>query len=205
MIITQIQPQKKHKKRYNIYTEDGFVCSLSDETIVKNKIKTGYNLSDAQLKQFKEEDTFLYAKELSFRYISRATHTQKQLYNKLCQAGIDNGSAQAAVNMMKEYGYIDDTAYAYAYANVYLKRYSPYVVISRLVAEGIDEQTAKSIVNERYSKDLIKDLFLKYKKKYAALDPPLKKKRICDALARRGYSWSEISDLFTENNEDGEE
>ena len=196
MIITEIRAQRSKKNRYNLYTEDGFLISLWDETIVKNSVKEGTELSEELFKKLKEEDTLKYAKELSFKYVTYSPRTEKQLLKKLENSGIDGESARIAADMMKEDGYINDAAYAREYAASCLKKYSPYVVVSRLTADGVDEKTARAAVDEANSRDNIKALFEKYERKYSALEPRMKKKRISEALARRGFSWSDMEFLF---------
>ena len=67
MMITEINPQKRRKDRYNLYCEEGFLLSLSDETIVKNSIKKGADLSSALIEKLRREDTLKYAKEMCIR------------------------------------------------------------------------------------------------------------------------------------------
>lgn len=192
MIITEIRPQKNSKNRYNIYTEDGFILSLSDETIVKNSVKTGKDISEELLDKLKEEDTFKFAKEVSFKYLTYCPRTEKQLLKKLSSCGVDEQTAMKAAKVMKEYGYINDRAFAEEYAKSYLKKYGSKIVFSRLIAEGVDESTAREILDGSDQTEEIKALMEKYEKKYSSLEPKMRKKKVCEALMRRGFTWSQI-------------
>jgi len=41
MKITKIESQKKRKNRFNIYTNDQFVCGLSEDTIIDSGLAVG--------------------------------------------------------------------------------------------------------------------------------------------------------------------
>ena len=83
MIITDITRQRRKQNRYNLFSEDGFVMSLSDETIVKNGVKTGIDLSGEQLERLRMEDTLKYAKELAAAYVSRGLKTRREVMDYL--------------------------------------------------------------------------------------------------------------------------
>lgn len=195
-IITAITQQKRCKTRYNIMTDDGFLMSLADETIVKNNLKVGSELSGELIATLKQEDTLKYAKELSLKYVTYAPRSRRQLMEHLESRGIDPESIAGVCAFMEEYGYLDDARYARLYAESYLKKYSPYLVKQRLMREGVAESIAENAVAELASDAPLRTLFEKLQEKYRSEEPLKRKKKICDALARRGYRWGEIAPLF---------
>lgn len=200
-IITSITQQKRRKTRYNIHTEDGFLLSLSDESIVRHHLKVGSTVSEDLLEELREEDSLKYAKELAFKYVTYAPRSEQQLLRHLAQKEVDPACAEEACRIMREYGYIDDESYARQYAENYLKKYSPYLVKQRLIAEGIAKEIAENAVADADHSDQLTELFDKLRKKYEKEEPLKRKKKICDALARRGFSWSEVSPLFRDNDD----
>ena len=68
--IRQIAPQKRNKNRYNISDEDGFLTSLSVETVLRYHLKEGMQVSDELLEEVKQEDTVKYAKEIGVAYVA---------------------------------------------------------------------------------------------------------------------------------------
>lgn len=194
--ITNILPQKRCKTRYNIMTEDGFLLSLSDESIVRHSLKIGKSISEELLGDLRREDTLKYAKELSLRYITYAPRSEQQVRNHLAERGIDPESIERACAFLHEYGYLDDARYARQYAESYLKKYSPYLVKQRLLHEGISPAEADAAITELSSDEPLRAMYEKLEKKYSSEEPLKRKKKICDALARRGYRWSEIAFLF---------
>ena len=195
-IISAITPQKRSKTRYNIMTEEGFLLSLSEESIVRHSLKTGKEISPELLAELKQEDSLKYAKELSLRYVTYAPRSRQQLVKHLQQRELDSESIEGACAFMEEYGYIDDERFARMYAETYLKKYSPYVVKQRLMNEGVSSTIAEAVTADCETTDTLQNLFEKLQKKYQSEEPVKQKKKICDALARRGYRWSEIAFLF---------
>ena len=195
-VITAITQQKRSTTRYNIMTEEGFLLSLSDESIVRHSLKIGTELSVDLLEELRREDTLKFAKELSLKFVTYAPRSRKQLENHLTQRGIDPESIAGACAFMEEYGYLNDESYARQYADAYLKKYSPYVVKQRLLHEGISEELADAALADRETAHTLQAMFEKLERKYQNEEPIKRKKKICDALARRGYRWSEISFLF---------
>jgi len=177
-------------------TEEGFLLSLSDESIVRHSLKAGKTLSEELLAELKQEDTLKYAKELSLKYVTYAPRSRQQLIKHLTQKEIDSDIIEKACAFMEEYGYINDERYAQQYADCYLKKYSPYVVKQRLIGEGVSASAAEAAVSDFDTSEPLRTMFEKLENKYKSEEPLKRKKKICDALARRGYRWSEIAPLF---------
>ena len=49
MIITKIELQKKNKSRYNLYSEDIYLFSITEDTLIHFNIAKGQNFSDTEL------------------------------------------------------------------------------------------------------------------------------------------------------------
>ncbi len=199
MKITEIRQQKRRKNRYSLYTEDGFLFSLSDETIIGNGIKTGSEISGEEAERLRKEDTLKYAKETAFSYASYAPRTEKQVLEKLSRSGVDEKTAEAALETVRSYGYVDDGEFAREFARVQLKKYGPAVVIMKLRANGVDDSAARECVEELYSEENARNIFEAVGKKYAGLPERERKAKISAAMARKGFSWDEYGDLFRED------
>lgn len=197
-IITEITEQKKRKNRYNLYTEDGFFMSLSDETLYKYNLKPGAELSGELIKELREYDTLKYANELSIAYISYKPRTAKKLKEHLLKKGIDEESALSSIEIMRQYNYIDDESFARAYAAEYLKKYSPKMVKMRLINEGVAADTANDVLEEFSDEndETLKNTFDTLCKKYST-PPEKQKQRVYQAMIRKGYSYYDFSDLLS--------
>lgn len=203
MIITEISIQKRRRDRYNLYGDEGFIISLSDETIVKNSIKKGMELSSELLEELRKEDTLKYAKELAASFISYSPKTRAQVIKHLEDKGIDQVSSKQAADMLEEYRYIDDEQYAKEYAKIYSNKLGSRMIKQKLIQKGISAEAAQAAANENKEAQLDagKKICEKYEKKYAALEKFERNKRIYAALIRKGFSYEEAS-LLVKDDED---
>ena len=201
MIITDITPQKRRKDRYNLYCEEGFLLSLSDETIVKNSIKKGADLSSALIEKLRREDTLKYAKELAASFISYCPRTRREVITHLEKKGIDSVSAEQAADMLEEYRYIDDEKYAREFSRIYSSKLGSRMIKQKLMQKGISSEAAEaaSKANSQTQMEAGKKICEKYAKKYAALDSYERNKKIYAALIRKGFSYDEASMLVKED------
>ena len=195
MIITEISQQRRKQDRYNLYCDEGFIMSLSDETIVKNGIKKGMELEGKLLERLRREDTFKYAKELAAGYVSRGSKTRREVKDYLLRKGIDERSAQDALTMLEGYGLIDDEEYAREFSRIQSKKLGARMVRQKLLQKGISAELAEkySRENGEAQQEAARQICEKYVRKYADLPELERRRKIYAALIRRGFSYDEAA------------
>lgn len=255
MIITRIEAQPKRKERWNLFTDDGFLIALSSETILTHHIKSGMFIDDQLLEELRKTDTLQFAKSLAADCLSRGPHSRMQVYEYLIKRSIDETSAQEAVSLFEEYGYIDDPQFAADYANSLRSEKGNKVILGKLLEKGIDKSLAlstvdslgsryddalsvaqktsgklrsypirmqkqkllESLIRKGFTKEeaehcycvldppeeeeqsrILSGLYENLVRKYAHLDPQQQKRKISEALYRKGYDWDAIRSLFQE-------
>ena len=107
MQITEIKKIGKGD-RYSIFIDDIFNGTLETEILVKEKLKTGDEISEERLKQIKLDNGKLAAFSRAISYIEKGLHTEKQLRAYLKEKGFLPESIDEAIEKLLEYGYIDD-------------------------------------------------------------------------------------------------
>ncbi|MDR3294008.1 MAG: hypothetical protein LBT20_07915, partial [Clostridiales bacterium] len=120
--ITKIEIQKKNKQRVNLYVDEEFVCGLSVETLVKRRLKTGGTVGLDDLKDAAVEDEKNGAFHDLLKALSVKKLTVKEAEDGLAKKEYLNEAVLYAVEKGKEYGYLDDAAYAEEYLSVYGER-----------------------------------------------------------------------------------
>ncbi|MCQ2400078.1 MAG: recombination regulator RecX, partial [Clostridia bacterium] len=86
-IITEISPQKKDKKRVNIYLDGEYYCGLSLETVYAYSLKKGKDLSPEELAEIQLKSEKSEALDKAMGYVSRAMKTKKQVKDYLAGKG----------------------------------------------------------------------------------------------------------------------
>lgn len=193
-ILREIALQKRNKNRYNLSDDDGFLTSLSVETVLRHHLKEGMELSEELLEQMKREDTVKYAKELAVAYIAYTPRTRRQLEQQLAKKGIDVQSVAEAVATMEKYSYLDDAAYVREFARSYGKRLGAGAIRQKLLERGVE----RSVIEENLELDAqsqraaAEALAEKLRRKYAADSAQKRRQKMYAALTRRGFSYDDI-------------
>lgn len=204
-IVKELTPQKKRADRFNVFTDDGFLMSLSSETIVREKLKEGSEISEEDAERLRLNDTYVFAKELAANYIGYSMRTRKQLEDYLTRHGIDDATVEKTADLMAGYGYIDDDAYAKELMRSYGAKLGKRALRSKMLEKGLGASTIEKAMGELSDDDeraAAKQLIEKLSEKYKDVPEPKKKQRIYGALSRKGFSYSVFRDLLNGDGDD---
>ncbi len=205
-MIRQIAPQKRNKNRYNISDEDGFLTSLSVETVLRYHLKEGMQVSDELLEEMKQEDTVKYAQEIVVAYVAYAPRTKRQLEQHLAKKGIDAHSIAQAVETLEKYSYLDDAAYVREFVRSYGEKLGAGAMRQKLMERGVSRQVIEENLQLSQEGQQAAALALaqKLQRKYADQPEQKRRQKMFAALARRGFSYDDIRAALGELGEEDE-
>ena len=198
MLVTEI---KKAKKGLVTVTVDGKAFELNAETVAAAGIDKNSTLSECEFLALCKQSDCDRAKSRALWHLSRADHSRRALYDKLCRTYGDE-AASAATARMEELGLIDDYALAsrlasgWSAANVSNKE-----ILRKLFAKGIPSEIAKQAVEELSpdSQAQIKQLLeTKYRTRLKNEDGV---RKVYAALIRKGFSYSDVRTALKEYSE----
>lgn len=138
--ITAIVPQKHDPTRYNIEVDGRFYCGMSAETVVKNRLKKGMPVTADSLAAMQLESEKQTAFDKALRHISASMKTEREIRDFLRRKGYLDEVIDDVVGRMKGYGFLDDEAYAQAYAESAGKRKGGRLIAMELRRKGIGEE-----------------------------------------------------------------
>lgn len=205
--IREIAPQKRNKNRYNISDEDGFLTSLSVETVLRYHLKEGMQVSDELLEEMKREDTVKYAKEIGVAYVAYAPRTRRQVEQHLAKKGIDAQSIAQAVETLERYSYLDDAAYVREFVRSYGEKLGAGAMRQKLMERGVERQVIEENMELSQEGQQAAALALaqKLRRKYADQPEQKRRQKMFAALARRGFSYDDIRAVLSELGEEEDE
>ena len=124
----------------------------------------------------------------------------KELDAALRERGFSDGATAAALERLRDSGWIDDLAAARSAVRLRGARYGRARVERELKARGL----AKSVIAEAFEAEggpareveVLRRAFAKLWRARASLAPPLRRRRVFDALTRRGFSAEKISEII---------
>ena len=192
--IVDIQRQKRNKRRYTIYFEDGEWIGLFDELLVTYGLTPPLEVDSAQISKLAREDDAKRAMDMSLRYLQYRSRSQKEMETYLEGKGFDRDVIDQTIEKLKSYGYIDDLAFARNWVSHRLasKPMGKDMIKRELYYKGIDSEIIdKSLeqISDAEEEEQAYRLASKYIKRYQNLDTREQFYKIGQALARRGFSW----------------
>ena len=168
-------------------------------------VHDGAEISEDELAFLEEEVNVRRAFNKASDLLSRRDHSEKELLTKLRQKGFAEG-AEAAIEKLRDYGYVDDERFAASYAAELkrLKHFGKRRIEQELFKKGVDREIISNVLDslEFDENELCELIARKY---YRNLETEKGVQKTINALLRAGYGFGEIKDalsLIAENEGD---
>lgn len=193
MTISKLTPSKRVEGRWLAFLEDGTLLRVGENEVIQFALYAGKELS------LEEADELLSAarrsglKEKTLELLSRKPQSRAEIARKLRQWEAGEEEITAICDRMEELGYLNDADYALRVVHHYSARgYGPNKLRDELYRRGVPRELWNDALARMEDPSDSLDAFVA--KKLAGKTPDRKElKKVSDALARRGFSWSEIS------------
>lgn len=146
LIITGIEPQKRHKNRSSVFLDGSFSFGLSDFDLHRLHLKIGMELSEEELEEIRRDIVTEDAKQYALRLLDRQAYTEQALCRKLREREYDVQIISEVIQFLQEYHYIDDFDYAQRFITAALRsgKNGMYKIKYDLSQKGI----ARDIIDE---------------------------------------------------------
>ena len=192
MRLDSLKPSERKKGRFLLTLEDGTLLRVTEDEILKFKLREGMELDDETMEGLQKSAKTSSTKARAVNMIASRPLSQKELKKRLVQKGSDEEDAEAAVEWLTDLGAVNDEAYAAALVRHYSARgYGSMRIREELHRRGVPRELWDAALEERCDSAETLDSLIRKKCK-GDLDDPKERKRLCDALMRRGFSWSEV-------------
>ncbi len=203
MVITAIE--KKKGSYYSVYVDDEYFYSLHLNVVSDYRLKKDMVVDEEFLEELKTATDTQKAKDRAFYLLGYRAHSTKELYDKL-KRNYSEEVCDIVVAKMLELRLLDDEEYAQRLAEGYLtvKKLSYNKAVFEMRRKGIDRELAEYALNqvEIDASQQIKELLAT--KYYRKLNSPDGAKKVAAALARLGFSYSDIKSAMSEHLDDNE-
>jgi len=108
--IIALQAHKRRRARVQVALDDGGSFSLAP--LLAARLHLGQPLDATQIAQLQAEDESTRAVEQAARFLGRRPHSAAELRHKLRQKDFAEDAITAALERMRQQGYVDDQAFA---------------------------------------------------------------------------------------------
>lgn len=196
MVIQELKPSKRVQGRWLAVLEDGSILRLGENEIIDFALCAGKELTEEEAEGLMASLHRSGLKEKALSLLARKPQSRKELERKLSQWEATQEEAAAICERMAELGYLDDAAYAAQVVRYYsAKGYGERKLRDELYCRGVPRELWEDALDQAQDSSTAIDAFLT--KKLGGRTPDRQElKKLSDALARRGYHWSEINEAW---------
>ena len=200
--ITAIEPQQRDDARMNIHIDGKFAFGLHADIVLNHRLSIDTDLSASQIEALLAEDEVKKAITAALNLIAFRARAGGELQRKLREKGYSPAAAEAAVNRMRDLGYLNDATFASRWIENRQEHRprSRRMLAQELRQKGIDTDTIDEALDDTEIDELGDALELARKKAEGmqALDQPSRHRRISGFLSRRGYGFDVIRKVLEE-------
>jgi regulatory protein len=202
MRIDRVEASKHKKGRVLVFLEDGACLKITEQELLDFGLRAGDELDDDALARLKEAAGVSNVKAAAADLIGKRAMSRASLEKKLKEKGASEVEARYAAEWLEAIGAIDDADYA-----ALLVRhcaglgYGPARVREKLYEKGVPRELWDDALDTLPPAEDQIDRFLE-SKLHGRTPDEKEKKRLSDALLRRGYSWGDVKAAWTRIGED---
>jgi len=190
--IERIEASKHKKGRVLVFLEDGACLKVTEQELLDFGLRSGDELDGKALGRLKEAAGVSNVKAAAADLIGKRAMSRRDLEKKLREKGASEADARYAAEWMEAIGAIDDAAYAAALVrHCGGMGYGPARVREKLYEKGVPRELWEEALGELPEDGGQIDAFLASKLRGRSPDEK-EKRRLTNALLRRGFPWGEV-------------
>lgn len=191
-IITKISQQKRSSGRFNIFLDDKYAFSISEDAYVKFHIHKGKELSAEEIDTIKEADNVQRAYLLAIHYLSYRMRTESEMRTQLRKKEIVDDVIEQVIQRLYDEKLLDDNIFAKTFVQDRMNRSTkgPQVIRRELAEKGISMNSIdEALTNFTREKQIQRAFDWGQKEINKRSKQPLRKRhdQLKAKLLRRGY------------------
>ncbi len=202
--IIEIKPQVRNPQRKTLIFDDGSVFGISEDVFISHKFEIGSEISEDLFNETINDELKSKVYNSALRLLGYRMRSCAEMKRRLLEKNYPINIIEETIDRLLNIKYLNDKEFAEAFAHdkVKSKKIGPLALRREFTPHGIEsellEKTIKRIYEQYPISDLIKQLLDKKQIQFGMKLEQKVKKRIQDLLIRKGFSWNEISVVFTE-------
>jgi len=192
MRIERIEASGRKKGRVLVFLDDGACLKITEQELLDFGLRSGDELDEETLTRLKKAAGVSNVKTTAADLVGKRAMSRRDLEKKLQAKGASETEARYAAEWLEAIGAIDDADYAAMLVRHYGNLgYGAAYVRQKLYEKGIPRELWDEAMDALPDAAEHIGRFLE-SKLHGALPDEKEKKRLTDALLRRGFSWGEV-------------
>ncbi|MCI9579314.1 MAG: regulatory protein RecX [Oscillibacter sp.] len=201
MRIERIEASRHKKGRILVFLEDGACLKITEQELLDFGLRSGDDLGQEALGRLKEAAGVSNTRAAAADLIGKRAMSRRDLERKLREKGANEAEARYAAEWLEAIGALNDAEYAAALVRHYSGMgYGPARVREKLYEKGIPRELWEDALGELPEEGGQVDAFLQSKLRGRIPDEK-EKRRLTNALLRRGFPWGEVRAAWERLNE----
>lgn len=193
---------EKRGKLIDVSLDERLFCSLDERSFRRCPLQMGQEVDELAYLDKVAAHQAKRAFEGALSLLDVCDRTERQVMEKLTRRGIVPQAAQAAVDRLKEMGLIDDAAYAQRLVQRQSdKAVGRYAMKRKLLQKGVDPEQAEAalcVLTGEQQQGACLTAAHQLARRYRGEENAVARRKLSQALARRGFSWDEIGPAMDE-------
>ena len=192
MNITAIKQQVKLAGRYSIFVDEKYSFSLSEGTLLDEKLYVGMELDKTQVESYKKLSADDKAYNLTLAYVARRPRSRWELEDYFRRKGYDEEVGVQILEKLERLGFVNDENFARSWVENrrLLKPISTRKLSMELRQKRIADETIRKVLAEDETDELdtLRQL-VERKRKQTKYQDDMK---LMQYLARQGFGYDDI-------------
>lgn len=202
--IIEIKPQVRNPERKTLIFDDGSVFGIPEDVFISHNFKVSDEISEDLFNEITNDELKNRVYNSALRLLGYRMRSCAEMRDRLVKKQYPITIINDVINKLLNIKYLNDSEFAEAFAHdkVRGKKIGPLALRMEFIPHKIESDILEKTINIVYKKypisDLIKQLLDKKKIRFGTKLDQKTKKRIHDLLGRKGFSWNDISSVFTD-------
>lgn len=194
MRLQQLKPSQRVQGRWLAQMEDGTLLRISEHEVIQFSLYEGKELEQETVEQLQQSAHTSKLKEKALQLLAAKPVSRRDLKQKLISWEAGEGEAEEICQRLEELGLLNDREYGAMLVGHYLRKgYGQGKLKEELYRRGVPRELWDEILEQSEQSEDVLDALIEKKLKGTVPQTPREWKKLSDALLRRGYTWSEVS------------
>lgn len=194
MRISKLSASKHKKGRILVQLDSGELLRVGEREVVAFSLYVGKELTEGEKAALENAARESGLKDRALTLLTTRPMSRKELTDRLMErADATEEEAEVVADELERLGLLNDRTYAETLVRHYFaKGYGPYRLREELRRRGVPREYWDEVLADLDDPAEAIDAFLR-QKLHGRITERRELKRVSDALARRGYHWTDIS------------
>jgi regulatory protein len=192
MKIDRLERSKHISGRVLVFLENGTLLKITEQELLDFDLRAGDELDEETLGRLKASASGSDAKAKAAELIGRRAMSRRDLERKLTEKGASQTEAHYAAEWLEAIGALDDAQYAALLVrHCAEKGYGPARYRDELYKHGVPRELWEDAMASAPDPEELVAAYLQGRFRKGPPDER-ERRRAADALARRGFGWSDV-------------